>query len=47
MIGDTVDDVRAALRANAGVVPLGVCAPGEDATLALYQARLGRMQGDN
>lgn len=32
MIGDTVDDVRAARAA--GVVPLGMVAPGEDAARA-------------
>ncbi len=41
MIGDTVDDVVAAR--NAGVVPLGVCPPGEDARDALARAGAARV----
>jgi histidinol-phosphate aminotransferase len=43
MIGDTVDDVRAALNANAGVIPLGICAPGDHSTLTLYQSGAARV----
>ncbi len=44
MVGDSPDDVRAARAA--GVVPLGVCAPGDEAAeAALVRAGAGRVLG--
>jgi histidinol-phosphate aminotransferase len=43
MIGDTPDDIRAARAA--GVVPIGVCAPGEDVADALLAAGAARVVG--
>ena len=45
MLGDTPDDIRAAL--GAGVVALGVNAPGEDATAALLAAGAARIVDPN
>ena len=45
MLGDTPDDIRAALRA--GVTPLGVVAPGEDSAETLLQAGAARIVDPN
>lgn len=41
MVGDTPDDLVAAR--SAGVVPVGICAPLEDSTAALFQAGAARV----
>lgn len=41
LVGDTPDDIRAARAA--GVVPLGICAPGEDSAAALSAAGAARI----
>ncbi len=45
MLGDTPDDIRAAL--GAGVVPLGVVAPGEDSAQSLLAAGAERIVDPN
>jgi imidazoleglycerol-phosphate dehydratase len=43
MIGDTVDDVRAAVNAGFGVHALGINAPNDDSTAALFDAGASRV----